>query len=64
MSVRKLTAAETEALLTELADRRNCTNGCKCVFCREFEMGVESGKHDAAIELGRVLDELKRKVSR
>jgi hypothetical protein len=61
MSVRKLTAAETEALLTDLSSRSTCTNGCKCIFCRTFDDGVQSGRHDAQIEFARSLEELMRK---
>ena len=61
--IRPLSAAETEALLSDLASRQNCTNGCQCVFCRTFEAGVASGKHDAAIEFERALDSLKRGLS-
>lgn len=49
--IRKLTKSETEALLTELAENRSCDFGCECVFCREFERGVQSGKHEAKKEL-------------
>jgi hypothetical protein len=34
--IRKLTAAETEALLTDLSDSSNCVYGCQCIFCRTF----------------------------
>jgi hypothetical protein len=40
--IRKLTAAETEALLTDLSDSSNCVNGCQCIFCRTFDEGVMS----------------------
>lgn len=61
MTIRKLSAKETEALLTELSER-DCGQGCKCVFCRTFEAGVESGMHDAAIHFERVLEEMKREI--
>ena len=60
---RPLTAAETEALLSDLVRRQNCTGGCQCVFCRTFEEGVACGKQDAAIEFQRALDKLKRGLS-
>ena len=60
MSIRKLSAAEVEALFTDLCNRANCPNGCKCVFCRTFDEGVQSGKHDAAIEFGNALDSFRR----
>jgi hypothetical protein len=61
--IRKLTAAETEALLTDLSDNSNCVNGCQCIFCRTFDEGVMSGKHDAAIEFARALEEFKQRLA-
>lgn len=56
MSVRALSAEEVEALLTELVNRSTCTNGCRCIFCRTFEDGVQSGRHDAQISLLQALE--------
>jgi hypothetical protein len=64
MAIRKLTQAETEALLFAMADNRDCANSCRCPFCREFWMGVESGKHDAAIEFQQALDNVKRSIGK
>ena len=61
MSVRKLNAAETEALLTELSER-DCGQGCKCVFCRVFENGRRSVLEDAQITFKREMDELLRRL--
>jgi hypothetical protein len=62
MTVRKLSRSETDALLRELAENRNCPFGCDCAFCHEFALGVESGKHDARIDFDRELDEMKRRL--
>ena len=51
---------QTQALLYEMADNRNCEDSCRCAFCREFWMGVEAGRRDAAIELKGELDKLQR----
>jgi hypothetical protein len=62
MTIRKLSRAEAEALLEELANR-TCNSGCKCIFCRTFDEGRASGMEDAQIAFERSLDELKRKQS-
>lgn len=59
MAIRKLNKAETEALLFEMADNRDCPNSCRCPFCREFWAGVASGRHDAMIEIERMLEKMR-----
>lgn len=63
MTARKLSAVETEALLTSLFERATCSNGCDCISCRIFDMGVESGRRDAVLEFQAALDNLKRGLS-
>ena len=56
--IRKLTKSETEALLTELAENRSCGFNCQCVFCREFELGAQSGKHDTLIKVREAFEKM------
>lgn len=57
MSRKKLKPDEADAILRHLRDRANCSNGCDCVFCEEWEAGYAAG-------LGEAQDILRRAASK
>lgn len=39
----------------DLQANSDCPQGCKCVFCREFDRGVASAREDAFLLVSSVL---------
>jgi hypothetical protein len=51
------TKEEFAAILNDFA-MRGCSNGCKCLLCREFDLGYRAGLEEGAEKIAKAIQDL------